>query len=33
MSRPRAVFAGSGIALPERVVGNARLSRVMDTSD
>lgn len=33
MSRPRAVFAGSGIALPERVVGNARLARVMDTSD
>jgi 3-oxoacyl-[acyl-carrier-protein] synthase III len=33
MSRPRAVFAGSGIAVPERVVDNARLALVMDTSD
>ena len=33
MSRPRAVFAGSGIALPERIIDNARLARVMDTSD
>jgi 3-oxoacyl-[acyl-carrier-protein] synthase-3 len=33
MSRPRAVFAGSGIAVPDRVVDNATLARVMDTSD
>lgn len=33
MSRPRAVFAGSGIAVPERVVDNHTLARVMDTSD
>jgi 3-oxoacyl-[acyl-carrier-protein] synthase-3 len=32
MSRPRAVFAGSGIAVPDRVVDNASLARVMDTS-
>jgi 3-oxoacyl-[acyl-carrier-protein] synthase III len=33
MSQLRAVFAGSGIALPPRVVDNHLLSRVMDTSD
>jgi 3-oxoacyl-[acyl-carrier-protein] synthase-3 len=29
----RAVFLGSGVALPERVVDNATLAKVMDTSD
>ncbi|HEX6203272.1 MAG TPA: 3-oxoacyl-ACP synthase, partial [Thermoanaerobaculia bacterium] len=33
MSRPRAVFAGSGIAVPERVVDNHALARVIETSD
>jgi 3-oxoacyl-[acyl-carrier-protein] synthase-3 len=33
VSRPRAVFAGSGVALPPRVVANEALARVMDTSD
>lgn len=33
MSRPRAVFAGSGIAVPERVVDNHALARVIDTND
>ncbi len=33
MSEPRAVFAGSGIAVPDRVVDNHRLSRVLETSD
>ncbi|HUO86048.1 MAG TPA: 3-oxoacyl-[acyl-carrier-protein] synthase III C-terminal domain-containing protein, partial [Thermoanaerobaculia bacterium] len=33
MSRPRAIFAGSGIALPERVVDNATLARILETSD
>ena len=33
MSRPRAVFAGSGIAVPDRVIDNATLARVMETSD
>jgi 3-oxoacyl-[acyl-carrier-protein] synthase-3 len=33
MSQLRAVFAGSGVALPPRVVDNHLLSRVMDTSD
>ena len=33
MTRRRAVFAGSGIALPERVVDNHRLARVLETSD
>ena len=32
-ARPRAVFAGSGVALPERVVTNDALARVMETSD
>ena len=31
--RPRAVFAGSGVALPERVVTNDALARVLETSD
>jgi 3-oxoacyl-[acyl-carrier-protein] synthase-3 len=30
---PRAVFAGSGIAVPPLVVDNAMLARIMDTSD
>ncbi len=29
----RAVFLGSGVALPERVVDNATLAKVMDTTD
>ena len=33
MRRLRARFAGSGVALPPRVVDNATLARVMDTSD
>lgn len=33
MSRPRAVFAGSGIAVPDRVVDNHALARVIETSD
>ncbi|HEX2253226.1 MAG TPA: 3-oxoacyl-[acyl-carrier-protein] synthase III C-terminal domain-containing protein [Thermoanaerobaculia bacterium] len=33
MNELRAVFAGSGVALPERVVDNHRLSRVLDTND
>jgi 3-oxoacyl-[acyl-carrier-protein] synthase-3 len=33
MSRPRAIFAGSGIAVPERVVDNHTLARIMDTTD
>lgn len=33
MSRPRARFVGSGIALPPRVVDNATLAKVMDTQD
>jgi 3-oxoacyl-[acyl-carrier-protein] synthase-3 len=33
MSQPRAVFAGSGIAVPETRVDNHMLSRVLETSD
>jgi 3-oxoacyl-[acyl-carrier-protein] synthase-3 len=33
LSRPRAVFAGSGIAVPPRVVDNERIAKVMETSD
>jgi 3-oxoacyl-[acyl-carrier-protein] synthase-3 len=33
VSGPRAVLAGSGIAVPPRVVPNAALSRILDTSD
>jgi 3-oxoacyl-[acyl-carrier-protein] synthase-3 len=33
MTRLRAVFAGSGIAVPERVVDNHQLARVIDTND
>lgn len=33
MRRLRARFAGSGVALPPRVIDNATLARVMDTSD
>ncbi len=32
-SRPRAVFAGSGIALPPRVVDNHVLARIVETDD
>ena len=30
---PRAVFVGSGIAVPDRIVDNATLAKVMETSD
>ena len=33
MSRPRAVFAGGGIAVPPRVVDNHRLAKILETSD
>jgi 3-oxoacyl-[acyl-carrier-protein] synthase-3 len=33
VSRPRAVFAGSGISVPPRVIDNHRLSKVLETSD
>lgn len=33
MSLPRAKFAGSGIAVPPRVIDNLALSRVLETSD
>ena len=33
MSQPRAVFAGSGIAVPPICVDNHRLARIIDTSD
>jgi 3-oxoacyl-[acyl-carrier-protein] synthase-3 len=33
MSRPRAQFAGSGIAVPPRVVDNHRLAKIIETSD
>jgi len=33
MSQPRAVFAGSGIAVPPRVVDNHTLARVIETDD
>jgi len=33
MSRPRALFAGSGIAVPPICVDNHRLARVLDTND
>ncbi len=33
MSRPRAHFAGCGIAVPQRVIDNPTLARVLETND